>query len=154
MGKNFNIYLPASPTQRYKGEDRMKITVEDSLFAKYIKLKIGAVYQEDDNGKNFLFGNCEHCGQWKVLECSHLHSRVRKTTRFDEENVAALCGGCHKYLGEHPPAHTSFFKQRLGSDRLEKLEIRSNMTIKDLPYDKKELRKDLKAKIRRLEGEY
>jgi len=128
----------------------IKETPLDIIFAKCIKLKIGAEYQEY-NSRKYLFGNCEYCGQWEMLQCSHFHSRVRLTTRFDEENVSALCGGCHKNMEEHPDDHNDWFKKRLGSDRFEKLSIRAHMTIKDLPIDQKKLLAYYKKKIKEME---
>ena len=129
----------------------MKLTPLDSLFAKYIKLKSGAEYQEYD-GRKYLFGNCEYCGQWAILQCSHLHGRARRTTRYDEDNVSSICGGCHKYLDDHPPAHVDWFKKRLGSDKFEQLSIRSEKTIKELSIDYDALEQEFKEGIRKLEG--
>lgn len=129
----------------------MKVTLLDSLFAKCVKLEMGAVYQEYGE-RTYLFGNCEYCGEFLMLQCSHFHGRVRLTTRWYEDNISVICGACHKMFEEHPDLHTEWFKKRLGSGRFEKLSIRAMKTIKELSIDKEQLTKDLKERIRILEG--
>jgi len=53
------------------------------------------------------------------------------------------------YLGENPHIHTDWFKKRLGSERFENLNIRSNTIIK---IDRDKIESDLKERIKLLEG--
>jgi len=114
----------------------MKIRIDplDVLFSKYIRLLADGV--------------CEYCGEVKRLECSHFHGRRKVVTRYDKENVAALCHSCHMYLGEHPNIHSGWFRQRLGSDRYELLNNRAQQIVK---IDKEALKLDLKNRIKKLE---
>ncbi len=112
---------------------KIKITPLDALFSRYIRLKADGV--------------CEYCGLTKRLECSHFHGRRKAITRYDEENVAALCLSCHQYLGEHPNLHDAWFRKRLGSERYEMLNIRAQ---KIEPVDKEALKLELKEKIEAL----
>ncbi len=121
----------------------MKTSLEDRLFSKYIRLKAG--------------WRCEACGQYigesnRNLHCAHFHGRKRLTTRWDEDNAASLCGGCHQDFDDHPDMKNDWFRKRLGSERFEELGIRARKTIKEIPLDRKELKADLKEKIRQLEG--
>jgi len=81
----------------------MKIRLDplDRLFSEYIRLRA--------NNK------CERCGAYsKRLQCSHYFGRAKKSVRYDEENAAALCFGCHQYFTSYPLEHTEWFKKRLG----------------------------------------
>ena len=96
-------------------------------------------------------GKCEYCKKVSTLECSHFHSRRKRSVRFDIDNAAGLCFSCHQHLGENPYLHVEFFKKRLGSERFEQLNIRAETLVKRTPKDKEQLKSDLKEKIRRLE---
>ncbi len=94
----------------------MRLSPLDILFSKFIRLRaIKGVH------------GCERCQtykrDYKELQCSHFYGRSRKSVRWDEDNAAGLCFGCHQYLGSHPQEHVQFFKERLG-DRFELLEGR------------------------------
>ena len=117
----------------------MKIRIDplDTLFSKFIRLRaIKAVH------------GCERCLTWKVdykgLQCSHFHGRAQKSTRWDEDNGAGLCFGCHQYLGSHPLEHTEWFKERLG-DKFDLLQVRARTPARFI--DKAAIKMYLKAKI-------
>ena len=116
---------------------RIKLLPLDILFSKYIRMKAD--------------GNCEYCGAWKTLQCSHFHGRRKRSVRYDEDNACGLCFSCHMYLGENPFQHTEFFKKRLGTDRFEKLNIRAEMTHPKPDTEKIAL--ELKEKIKAMESE-
>ena len=130
----------------------MKIRLDplDKLFSDYIRMR---VYSEGVVA-------CEFCGReyrdkvkenggiypaWRYLQCSHFHGRRKRSVRYDPENACALDFSCHIYLGENPYAHTEFFKQRLGSERFELLNIRANKLEK---IDKEAITVYLKEKIK------
>lgn len=116
----------------------MKIRVDplDRLFSSYIRIKAGGV--------------CEYCGRMGRVETSHFHGRRKGSTRYDEDNVVALCHSCHMYLQEHPNIHSEWFEKRLGSERYELLNIRAQKIIK---VGKEALKREFTEKIRRLENE-
>ncbi len=63
-------------------------------------------------------GGCERCFTPKIsitqLQCAHFIGRSRKQMRWDEDNAAGLCFGCHSYLTSHPLEAVEWFRQRLG----------------------------------------
>jgi hypothetical protein len=75
---------------------------------------------------------CQRCGQQynphpgPALASAHCFGRGKPRTRFDEDNACALCFGCHRWLDTHPPLKEAFFRERLGDERYEALQLRSN----------------------------
>ena len=65
------------------------------------------------------------------LHSAHMFSRGKKRTRWDMENACALCYGCHRYLDTHPDLKRIFFRERLGDEAFDALELRSNKTTKE-----------------------
>lgn len=114
----------------------------DAVFSKFIRKR--AMH---------YMGGCEYCGKsvldWRYLDCSHFIGRWVVAVRFDPDNGSGLCRGCHDYLGNHPYAHTEWFKKRLGSERFEQLNIRAQIIKKQ---DELAIRASLKEKIKLLEG--
>jgi hypothetical protein len=64
------------------------------------------------------------------LHCSHFVGRAGKSTRWDEDNAAALCYGCHRYFTANPVEHRDFFFKRLGENRYNDLVVRSHIPMK------------------------
>lgn len=63
---------------------------------------------------------CERCGSKHAeksqgLHCAHYMTRGNWGTRFDPDNVAALCYGCHSYLDREPYEKAAWFEARLGA---------------------------------------
>lgn len=76
---------------------------------------------------------CQRCGTRYppptfALHCAHMFGRGKPSTRFDPDNAAALCYGCHRWLDTHPDLKREFFLERLGARRFAALERRSNRT--------------------------
>jgi hypothetical protein len=101
---------------------KIHVSKLDKLFSQYIRLRA--------NGK------CQYCGERKSLECSHFHSRRKRSTRWDERNAIAVCFTCHRYLDENPNKHVAFFEKLLGSEEFEKLNIRAETVAKNIDTDK------------------
>lgn len=99
------------------------------------------------NPNDILFSNfvrekadwtCEYCHkvckigeEWVAqLEASHYISRGKWSTRYDIENVYALCGSCHKRMGGYKRSedgeYDKWVKERLGEKAYRKLIIRAN----------------------------
>lgn len=93
-------------------------------------------------------GICDYCGRSGRMETSHFHGRRKASTRFDEDNVLCLCGGCHRHFHEHPNVHAEFMKKHLGSERYEQLNIRAEVIMK---VDRKEIAKKYKGLLKELE---
>jgi len=111
---------------------KIRITLLDVLFSRVVRLKADYI--------------CEVCGQKKsVLHCSHFIGRRYRNTRWLEDNACCVCYSCHNYLDEHPRIHSEFFKKRIGSDRIEQLEILAHSGVK---VDLDEIKEQLQGKLR------
>jgi len=98
----------------------LKIDPLDKLFSEYIRrraiVRVGGCERclsikpdtEKENGTVFP--------GWKQLQCSHFWGRGKISVRWDQDNAAGLCGGCHMYLTAHPEEHRNWFMTRLGAD--------------------------------------
>jgi hypothetical protein len=65
------------------------------------------------------------------LQVSHYFGRGKESTRFDPENVDALCFGCHQYWGSTDRESYREFKiSQLGYLSFQKLMIRANTLVK------------------------
>lgn len=113
----------------------IKLYPLDILFSKYIRSK--AQY------------TCEYCGtnpDPKGLHCSHFIGRRYRNTRWNESNCSCLCFGCHNLMHDFPSLHRAFFVKRIGTDRIEQLEILARSGQKpDLAAIKAELERKLKG---------
>ncbi len=109
---------------------KIKILPEDILFSNYIRTKAK--------------WKCEYCGRvcrtpngqtkFYKLEASHYHSRGHWSTRFDPENVVALCFTCHQKLGGYKQntegPYDIFMKERLDEKGWKLLLLRANTSPK------------------------
>lgn len=121
---------------------KIKLSPLDILFSRCVRLMA-------DN-------HCDYCGRWKgiyALQTSHFHGRRKASTRYDFDNVCAVCYSCHNYFHEHPNKHDAFMRKRLGSGRYELLNIRAETILKRTSPDKEELKRSLKEKIKILEAQ-
>ncbi len=120
-----------------KKKVNIKLYPLDILFSKYIRAKA-----------NYT---CEYCGKKpasKGLHCSHFIGRRYRDTRWEEDNACSACFACHNYFHDFPSAHRDFFIKRLGTERLEQLEILARSSNKP---DLEEIKKKLQEKIKLLE---
>lgn len=106
---------------------KIKIDVIDDLFSKCIRLlamvRVGGCERCLAPKYDTVKDNGDIFPAWKQLQCSHFFGRGRKSVRWDEDNAAGLCFGCHQYFTSHPLEHVEWFKARLG-DRFELLQGR------------------------------
>ena len=116
---------------------RIKIDDLDKLFSMFIRLR----------ALNRV-GGCERCltpkKSYKQLQCSHFFGRGRKSVRWDEDNSAGLCFGCHQHLTSHPLEHVMWFEEYLGTEKLDLLRARERIMQKP---DKEAIELYLKAKL-------
>ena len=120
----------------------MKLSPLDILFSKYIRLR--ADY------------TCEYCGSVQnpetkrpQMDTAHFKGRRYRQVRWDTDNAACLCHGCHMHMHDNPDTWAKFFETRLGSRRLEELGIRAEKTWPKV--DKAAIKADLVEKIRGME---
>jgi hypothetical protein len=121
--------------------------VLDGLVRKYIRLISG--------------GYCRRCGKYvgeANIATAHLFRRWRKTVRWDLRNVVPLCDNpplgmkCHKIIDNDPLEMASFMHEILSPQDLADLQKLANLTIKQHPIDREEIKADLREKIKRLEA--
>ena len=110
------------------GWHNIKRRKTDILFSNYIREKAG--WRCEKCGKL-----CKIKGEWIAqLEASHYFSRKRESTRFDPENVYALCTPCHKRMGSHTlkedGEYDLWVKEKLGERGYKLLKLRANTTGK------------------------
>lgn len=98
----------------------IKIDKADDVFSKYIRLR--------DK-------QCKRCGSEVKMnsngmpishQASHFVGRRKEATRFDEENVDCLCGGCHMYFTANPAEHYAWQVKRKGQKTVDMIVLRSN----------------------------
>lgn len=95
----------------------MKRDVLDGLFSLYIRHR--------DNW------TCQRCHKkypekHQGLHCMHLvKGRGNKRTRFDEENCAAGCYGCHRYLDTHPAEKREWYWNTYGREQYFRVQERA-----------------------------
>jgi len=75
-------------------------------------------------------GKCERCGSRNNIQCCHIFSRTYNNTRWDIENLVALCAGCHFWSHKNPILFGEFIIQYLGTKRYELLKEAHNLITK------------------------
>ena len=96
----------------------------DDIFSKYIRLRDM---------------KCRRCGSGVKLnasgdpishQASHFQGRGKEATRFDEENVDTLCGGCHSYFTANPGEHYIWQVKTKSQKTVDLIILRSNQYYK------------------------
>lgn len=100
---------------------------------------------------------CEKCGSeheegTSGLHCAHFHSRGKWGTRFDPNNVASLCYGCHSYLDRTPLEKIKWFTDHVGEGMIEILQQKANDTRHGMKKMKKEISAHYRAEHKRLKA--
>ena len=57
-------------------------------------------------------GRCERCGRKDTLQPAHIVSRNNRTLRWDLNNIACLCAGCHFWAHSDPLGFADFIKTK------------------------------------------
>jgi hypothetical protein len=65
---------------------------------------------------------------WRSLQCCHFHGRAKKSVRWDTDNLAACCFGCHQYLDSHPLEKVEFWQRKLSEPFFDLLNARARQT--------------------------
>ena len=95
----------------------------DNLFSEYVRRRaLQSVH------------GCERCLTGKTdyhqLDCAHMFSRNKRSTRWDIDNAAGLCSGCHRFLDDNAYEKVEFFKKRLGDKAFKYLFARASRPAK------------------------
>lgn len=99
-------------------------------------------------------GKCEFCGKYPSSMGYHVHHYVGRrylNTRYELDNVAALCLGCHNLMHDFSKVEQDFFGQKIGSKRMEELEIIARTQHKMTKERREVIKQDLKDRIKVLE---
>lgn len=116
---------------------KIKRTKHDDVFSKLVRERAG--------------WTCEACdkyhpeGQRQSLHCSHIFSRRHKATRWHPDNAVAHCFSCHQRLGENPVEFTQWAEEKLGRERLERLQQRARQVVKMTKHDLEDLYQHMRA---------
>ena len=101
-------------------------------------------------------GGCERCGQgkvsWKDLQWAHYRGKTKHSVRWDESNAAGLDGGCHRYLDSHAYEKVEFFRNLLGQEKFDRINLRAEATMRSATTDYKAQEIYLRMKLKELEG--
>ena len=101
----------------------MKLSLLDKLFSEYIRKRAMK-----------LVHGCQRCLQgkldYKQLQCSHMFSRRKHSVRYDPDNAAGLCAGCHRFLDNEALDKVRFFVLLLGEEKFQLLEARASQIYK------------------------
>ena len=116
----------------------------DTLCSKYVRLMSG--------------GYCKRCWlmgrgvkvDWRTLHWSHCFNRNILATRWEYDNSAPLCCGCHRHLDLNHEEKREFFMEILGSKRYN--EIREMAKPGGKP-DRAKIKATLKERIKLLEDD-
>ncbi len=124
----------------------MKIRIDplDALFSLYIRARAG--------------WKCERCGKFypegerNALDCSHFVGRAHKGTRWDEDNAACHCRGCHQHLGANPILFVDWILNHMGGQRYAALRARAAKPTRITTFDRGIIARELLAKLELIES--
>lgn len=88
------------------------------------------------------------------LQAAHYKSRAHKGTRYDPENLDALCTYCHTYFGINKDEHRAWKVRRIGEQRVLRLEYIARKPAKWTRTDMALLYEELKRERDRYKAEY
>ncbi len=126
---------------------KIKIDALDKLFSRYVRLLSGGYCK-----RCWLLGKPKAYKGNKNLDCAHFHSRAKLSVRWDLDNVAPLCRGCHGFLDGNPLEKVEFFLELLGQERFNALTERARQVKKFSISEREELKDYFKARIKELDN--
>lgn len=103
---------------------RVKIDKADTIFSKYVRLRDKKCMRCQSPVK------FNDRGDPITHQASHFQGRGKESTRFDEENVDTMCGGCHMYLTAYPAEHYMWQVKQKGQKTVDAIVLRSNQYMK------------------------
>ena len=138
--------------KKKKGEGAKKSNLSslvkklDKEFSLFIRLR-------DSKAYGFKAFKCISCGQIKPFEkadCGHYYSRVKMSTRFDEDNAHAECAACNRFRADHLDGYRENLIKKIGQPRFDVLRYRSNQTKKWSAFELESLIKYYKEQNKKL----
>jgi hypothetical protein len=119
----------------------------DRVFSEYIRLSAA-----DDNG----IVQCVTCGSfhhWREVHCGHFIPRVRKATRYSEENCHPQCVRCNVFRHGEPDIYRQMLIKMYGTVAVEGLETLARMGGSYDAYSLQILLDSYKQKVKLLKME-
>ena len=139
--------LPLFDKAGVKVKKRTDYTAKlDRIFSKYIRLR---------DSSNGVF-RCISCGRILPIEkadCGHFFSRTHMATRWNEDNCHAECSWCNRMRSDHLIGYQENLIRKIGKARFDKLLWLHNTTKQYSDFEKQELIKLYKEKLKKLERE-
>jgi len=86
----------------------------------------------------------------QALHCMHFMGRGKWSTRFEPDNAAAGCYGCHRFLDTHPTEKAVFFRQWLGDGRYDQIVLLSNQQSEGIKKELKDIAKHYRKELERI----
>jgi len=121
----FRCMTCGSPTHKIKGL-RKSTYMAPGLYRYRQKVKDANELWRHLIYKKAVDGKCAVCGTSKGLQAMHLFPKGRYPhLRFDLDNGAPGCPGCHRRLTNDHESHRDFCIRYLGSMRYERLRLMS-----------------------------
>src|SRR3990167_1707970 len=99
-------------------------TALDRVFCEWIRMRAA-----NKDG----YSACVSCGavkRWQDQQAGHFVSRVRLSTRWDEQNCAPQCPRCNILLRGNPVGYARYLQDRYGSKIFAELDERSRKSVK------------------------
>jgi hypothetical protein len=134
-----------TPATKRKTPQQKRSTLRnkaDALFSQIVRLRDGGCVAEGRLDESEV-----QCGGF--LQCAHVWTRGRLSTRWDEQNAVALCQGHHRYFTSNPFEWYEFMERHLGWGEFVLLRERALFGAKP-DYD--EVIPRLQARLEELEG--
>ncbi len=99
---------------------------------------------------------CLYCGKTDYLNAHHIYSRSKRSVRWDIENGITLCVGHHVFSStfsahKTPLEFIKWLENYKGTDYIDDLTIRANMTLKLHKHEKEEMLEELNKQIKEYE---
>lgn len=113
----------------YSAERKALVKEADRVFSLYIRKRDG---------------HCVCCGTTENLQCGHLFTRGTYSTRWDEDNAFAQCGGCNLKHEHDTYPLTNYFLNRFGKAAYDELYKKHKTPAKFTNADLRDLIKKYK----------
>jgi 5-methylcytosine-specific restriction endonuclease McrA len=121
----FSCVVCGGATARIHGR-RKKDTMPKGLYGYRQKVKVANDLWRHLIYKRAINGACARCGTQKGLQAMHIFPKGRYPhLRFELDNGAPGCAGCHRRLTNDHELHRNFCLQYLGAEAYERLRLRS-----------------------------
>lgn len=122
-----------------------KVKPLDDLFSKYVRLMSGGYCK-----RCWLMGSSNAYKGYGYLQTAHCVNREIHATRWEYDNVAPLCAGCHFHLDNNHEKKHEFFIEILGKKRYDEIIAQGKPGGKP---DRERIKATLKERIKLLEDD-